>query len=236
MNIEEVQRYYSLKAEADTGIVLKQATAIPRIYYQPYSRVFPADFLQLPDFVEISRELLPAFKVRKNNDNYISSFIDTRNEGFLNIEPIIFLDGVPVNDVNQIINLGTDQIKRIDMLPVIRYYGEMRLSGILAVFSKNLEINNIQFTTPTVRYQVFSNQSFTKPKHYIPADINKHIPDVRQVLLWDPEIRLRNKENKQIEFYTADLQGNYLISVKGITSNGLPVNASAIFMVKSKSN
>ncbi len=236
MNIEEVQRFYSLKAEADTGIVLQQATAVPRVYYQPYSRVFPADFLQLPDFVEISRELLPAFKVRKDNDNYISSFIDTRNEGFLNIEPIIFLDGVPVNDVNQIINLGTNQIKRIDMLPIIRYYGEMRLSGILAVFSKNLEINNIQFTTPAVSYQVIPNQSFTKPKHYIPADINKHIPDVRQVLFWDPEIRLRNKENKQIEFYTADLQGNYLISVKGITSNGLPLNASAIFMVKSKSN
>jgi len=70
----------------------------------------------------------------------------------------------------------------------------------------------------------------------VPADINKHIPDVRQVLLWDPEIWMKNKEKRQIEFYTADLQGNYLISIKGITSNGLPVNASAIIIVKSKSN
>jgi hypothetical protein len=234
LNIAKVQRYYTEQAETNTGIKIDHKAAIPRVYYTPYSRVFPADYIPLPDFIEISRELLPALKVRKSDDNYILSFIDTQNKGFPSIEPIIFLDGVPVNDANQIINLGTSQIKRIDMLPVIRYYGEMQLSGILAVFTKNLEINNIQFTTPTVRYQSLSSQNFSKPKIYIPANLNKHTPDLRQVLLWDPEIILNHKEKLQIECYTSDLQSNFLISIQGMTLKGIPVNGSAIITVKSK--
>ncbi|MCX6254502.1 MAG: hypothetical protein NTV31_08510 [Bacteroidia bacterium] len=236
VNISEVQKYYTERAETNTRKEFEHSVAIPRVYYKPYSKVFPADYLPLPDFVEISRELLPALKVRKSNDNYILSFIYTRNTGFPDTEPMIFLDGVPINDVNQIINLGTDQIKRIDVLPVIRYYGEMPISGILAIFSKNLEINNIQFKTPTIRCQPLLSQSYTKPIHYIPNYVNKHIPDVRQVLLWDPEIILRNNEKQQIECYTSDLRGNYRISIQGITSNGLTVNGSAIITVKSKSN
>jgi len=122
------------------------------------------------------------------------------------------------------------------MLPVIRYYGEMPLSGILAIFSKNLEINNIQFKTPTIRYRSLSNQNYTKPEFYKPTNLNKHIPDVRQLLLWDPEIVLLSKKKQQVECYTSDLQGNFRISIQGITSNGLPVTGSAIFKVKSKSN
>jgi hypothetical protein len=234
LNIAKVQRYYTERAETNTGRKTELKVAIPRVYYTPYSRVFPADYLPLPDFIEISRELLPALKVRKSNDNYILSIIDTQNRGIPSIEPIIFLDGVPVNNANQIINLGTSQIKRIDMLPVIRYYGEMQLSGILAVFSKNLEINNIQFTTPTVKYQALSSHKFSKPENYIPANLKGHTPDLRQILLWDPEIILHNKEKVQIECYTSDLQGNYLISIQGMTSNGIPVNGSAIITVKSK--
>ncbi|MGC1390186.1 MAG: hypothetical protein WA816_04055, partial [Bacteroidales bacterium] len=139
-----------------------------------------------------------------------------------------------VDDINQIINLGTNEIKRIDLLPVIRYYGEMPLSGILAVFSKNLEINNIQFITPTIRYQAISSRSFPKPDRYVP-DNNNHVPDLRQVLLWDPEIKMNNKDKLQIECFTSDLRGQYLISVQGLTSSGLPVNGSAIITVKSKS-
>jgi hypothetical protein len=112
----------------------------------------------------------------------------------------------------------------------------MSITGILGIFSKNLEINNIQFKTPTIRYQSLSSQSYTKPEYYKPSNLKEHIPDVRQVLLWDPDITLHYNEIHQIEFYTSDLQGNYRISIQGITSNGLAVNGAAIITVKSNSN
>ena len=235
INIYDVKRYYNIKTEIDSVKASRQSAAIPRVYYRPNSRVFPADYLQLSDFVEISRELLSSMKVRKSDDNYIMSFTDPQIKGFRNVEPIVFLDGVPVNDINQIINLGSGQIRCIDMLPAIRYFGEMSFAGILAVYSKNMEINNIQFTTPGIRYQALSSQNNTKPDLYKPTSVNKHIPDVRQMLLWKPDLILHNKEKQQIECWVSDLRANYRITIQGITSSGLPISGSAIFTVKSKS-
>ena len=236
INISEVQRYYTKKTEIKTRKQFKPLLTIPRVYYKSYPTVFPADYLELINFVEISTELLSGFKVRKSDNGYILSCTDTRNIYPGNLEPVIFLDGVPIDNVNQIIDLGTGQIKRIETLPVTRYYGKMLLPGILAVFSKNFEINNIQFKTPAIRYQALTSQSYTVPEPNMPGTIDSHIPDVRQVLLWDPEIILRNNEKLQMECYTSDLQGYYRINIQGITSNGHPVNGSAIFKVKSKSN
>jgi hypothetical protein len=236
LNIFEIQKFYVFKSTINFENEIEENKIIPRVYYKPFTTIFPDDYLELPDFVEISREILPFFKVRRNNDSYFLSITDIRDKGFFNSEPMIFMDGVPIDDVNQIINLGTKNIKRIEALPVNRYHGAMSLPGILAIFSKNLEINNIKFKTPVIRYQPSASQICTKPEPYYPVVRNKHIPDLRQVLLWDPEIILRNNEKKPLEFYTSDLQGDYRISIQGITSDGFPVSVSAVFTVKFKSN
>ena len=234
MKIAEVQRYYNDKRELISIKSDNRATSIPRVYYKPYSKVFPGDYLPLPDFVEISRELLPASRIRKINEHYALSFIDFRNKDIPNLEPVIFLDGVLIDDVDQIIDLGTSQIKRVDILPVIRYYGEMSFPGILSVISKKMEINNIQFKTPVVMYQASSSQSYTIQQKFTPDELKDHIPDVRQSLFWDPAVLLHNNEKKEIECFTSDLSGIFEISVQGMTSKGTPVNGSAIITVKSK--
>ncbi|MEI6048830.1 MAG: hypothetical protein WCS03_08015 [Bacteroidota bacterium] len=234
LKIAEVQRYYNEKEEL---ILIKSdnhETSIPRVYYKPYLRVFPSDYLPLPNFTEISRELLPASRIRKIDDHYTLNFIDFRNKDIPYLEPVIFLDGVLIDDVDQIINLGTNQLKHADILPVIRYYGEMSLPGILSIISKKMEINNIQFKTSMVKFQALSSQSYTVPNKYAPVELNNHIPDVRQSLLWDPLVSLHNKEKKQIECYTSDLNGIFEISIQGITSQGMPVNGLEIFTVNSK--
>jgi hypothetical protein len=236
IRIAEARRYYPEKVVLNTQKYFLPASVIPRVYFKTYYKIFPGDYTELHDFAEISREILPALKIRKRDENYYLSFIDTRNKDVSSIEPMIFLDGVPVDDVNQIINLGSGQIIRIELLPVIRYYGEMPITGILAIFSRNLEINNFRFRTTAIRYEALSSQSYTKPEFYKPADPDSRIPDLRQVLLWDPEIILHHNEKKKIEFYTSDLQGKYRIIIHGISSYGYPLNGSAIITVKYKSD
>jgi hypothetical protein len=234
LKIADVQRYYNEKKELISVKSVSNPVSVPRVYYKPYSRVFPGDYLPLPDFTEISRELLPASRVRKINEHYTLNFIDFRNKDIPNLEPVIFLDGVLIDDVDQIINLGTGQIKRVDILPVIRYYGEMSFPGILSVISKKLEINNIQFKTPVLRYLALSSESYTIPKKFLPGELADHVPDLRQSLLWDPQVCLHNDEKKQIECFTSDLNGIFEINIQGMTSKGLPVNCSAIITVKTK--
>jgi hypothetical protein len=230
--IVQVQKFYREDTEITTEKEFLHSKTIPRVFTKQNSVIYPSDFLELKDFIEISREILPGLKVRKVDNIFVSRYLTIQDQIHINSEPAVFLDGVPIDDINQIIKLGTNEIKRIESLPVTRYYGEMSFSGILAVFSKNHEIKNIQFITPTMKYQTLSSQSYTKPIPFNPVTNAKHIPDFRQLLLWVPELILKKNENLQIDCYTSDLQGKYLINVQGLTSGGLPVNGYAIISVK----
>jgi hypothetical protein len=233
-SIARVNRTYTKTQPIQAVRVFLPARTIPRIYYKPYYVVHPADFLELPDFVEISRELIPAFKVRKEGDHYISNEINLQDQLYFDGEPSIFLDGVPIDDVNEIISLGSRQISRIETLPVTRYYRDMSFSGILAVFTRDHFINSIRFNTPSIRYPAQASSPFTKPDLFESNNDNPHIPDMRQLLLWIPDVELKKNEKREIVFYASDLRGKFSINIQGITAEGDPVSASAIINIEGR--
>ena len=235
-NIALVRRSYNEQPVMDTVKKFLAANTIPRVYYKHYTSILPSDYVELIDFAEISKEILPALRIRKSSGSFFSYYVNIPGQTQGSTEPQIFLDGVPIDDINQIISLGSRQIRRIETLPVTRYYGEMSIAGILAVSSNGLLINNIQFKTPTLKCLALSSQTYTKPEPFIPAGSDKRIPDLRQVLLWEPDIIMDRSKELHIECYASDLQGKYRINIQGITSSGDPVNGSAIITVQSKSN
>jgi hypothetical protein len=202
------------------------------VYFKSYPKILPSDYIELPDFVEISREILPSFKVRKTGDNYVADFTNIRDLLKSNEEPLIFLDGVPIDDVNQIIKLGSKDIRSIESVAQIRYYGGLSFNGILAVVSNKNKIAEIQFKTPATKYKSTLSQPFTKPEKFNPENLTDHIPDLRQILLWEPELKPDTLIDGTIEFYASDLKGQYRINIQGILLNGEPVHGNAIITVK----
>jgi hypothetical protein len=48
--------------------------------------------------------------------------------------------------------------------------------------------------------------------------------------LWNPDIAII--ENDTIDYYNADIKGNVMIVVEGITSNGIPVTGKLEYTVQ----
>jgi hypothetical protein len=148
-------------------------------------------------------------------------------------EPAVFLDGVIVHDINQIISLGSDKIERVEMICTQYIYGELLFPGILAVFSADDEIENIQPCPVSLRMQpekYHAPSVFTVPAYEEERADNQ--PDFRQLLYWNPDIRISPGQPHITEFYASDHSANYVIRVEGVSSEGVPVSATAKIRVE----
>lgn len=235
VKIAQIKKFYDQKESMKIIKEFFPSGTIPRVYYKYYPVIYPSDYLELFDFIDISKEIIPALKIWKVRGKYVSGYLNLQDHENINTEPAIFLDGVLIDDINQIINLGSADIKSIQSLNVVRYFGEMSFSGILSLFSKNLVINNIQFKTPAIRFQALSSQPYTKPETFNTTKTIDHNPDLRQLLLWEPDKILRKNETVQSECYASDLSGKYRIDIQGITSSGKTLCASAVIIIRPKS-
>ena len=62
------------------------------------------------------------------------------------------------------------------------------------------------------------------------ADGNE--PDFRQTLYWTPSLDMNEKSDTNIEFYTSNLGGEYLITAEGVTTDGKIVHSETNFTIK----
>jgi hypothetical protein len=233
-DIVNIQKIYDAVYKAEIKKQFKSSIICPRLYYKPYYSVKPSDFIPLVDFIDITREILPPqLRLSKQNTRYYANMADENQHLFLNEEPVIFLDGVLIDNINQIIQLGSDKIKMVDLICTRYNYGNLIFPGILAVYSSSKEIKNIQPFDNSIRLQLekFHPYSvFTTRMHS--GDSSAVNPDFRQLLYWNPNIDISQNHTQVPEFYASDHSGNYFIMVEGISSDGVPISVTTKIKVK----
>jgi hypothetical protein len=230
----QINRYYVSERIPDTIASFNSIQPKPAVYYKSYQRIYPSDYIELNNFFEISREIIPALRIRKSNGSFLASYPALKYQALSEEEPLMFLDGVPIDNVSQIIDLNTRDIKYIETAPEIRYFDNLYFNGILSLVSRNKAIYNISYSQPYKKFIPENSISFTRPKVFNPVDLPDHYPDLRYVLLWEPDFRPGDNGKMDFEIYSSDLQGEYVINVQGVTKNGLPLSGYSIITVKTK--
>ena len=77
-------------------------------------------------------------------------------------------------------------------------------------------------------------REFYSPKYETESQINSRLPDFRQTMYWNPQIRTDANGTAKAEFYTSDLPGKYAIVLQGITNDGETGVKVEYFEVKKK--
>lgn len=199
------------------------------VYGHPQRTVSPDDFYELNDFREISRELLPGVQYRTRRGNTTMRMLNWNENSYFENEPFKLINGVPVFKNRLFESLGSTDVDRIEYTMQDRLYGDLRFSGILAMYLKD---NSYQWLTHQPGFTLLSVpllQSDRKSENQLIAESKKHIPDLRTVFIWSMK---KPGENQKIDFTLSDLKGKVEIAVEGVTREGKVFKHSEIIEVK----
>jgi len=198
-------------------------------YGPPTTRVVPAEYFDLPDFQEISRELLPGLQYRERNGTVSFRMLNTTMNTFFGNEPLRMINGIPVFKNNLFKPLKSNDINYIDLVQSERVYGDLQFKGILAVALHD-ESNSWMAQQPNIyQFNLPCLQPDGSPGYLKTKEVAFSTPDTRQIYLWDI---LDEKGGKDIQFNLSDMKGKVEISVEGVTTTNRPFKTSKIIEVK----
>lgn len=196
-------------------------------YGLPTEVVDPQQFIELPNFTEISRELLPGIKFRTYNRQSLLQVFSPVKHNYLNDKPLVLIDGIPIRDLDIIKDLGTKEIDRIEICRDERYYGYLKFPGVVA----------LNTTKPDNTRLVESEDLVKINLDVIQPDVTLNIPleqrlnelDLRKVLLWKPS--LKPEQTIQLDLESSDIIGSFKLVVHGKNKDGSVFYKEQIFEV-----
>jgi hypothetical protein len=198
-------------------------------YGYPHKQIFPGNYIDLPDFREIARELLPGVQYRIRNDNVSLRMLHLKENIFFSSEPFKMVNGIPVFRNRLISSFGSTDIDRVEYVMEDRIYGDLRFSGTLAIFLKNSSVKALTNQPGFFTFTETFLQPENKPGYLIPEAEKKNIPDFRQVVCFQ---LIEPGRKEPVVFFLPDVKGEYEISAEGITSDGRIFKSSKIIEVR----
>lgn len=205
--------YMQQKVESE----LKSFSSDSSFYGKPDFVLKLDKYIAMPSLKDYIYELIPQLGVRHDGKRTTLKVLGVYSDLALN-DPLVLVDMVPVFDIDRALELQPDKIERIEVVSVPYVRGDIIFGGIVSLFSKKGDLAGIDLPSVGrfITYEMLSRNSVQKA----PDPQNQRIPDLRNCLYWNPELKLKGTEPAKISFNTGDCAGDYLIVIRGIDRNG----------------
>ncbi len=180
-------------------------------------------YIELTSLKEVFKEIVPGvYTVTKKNRSYINLIID----GTVMAEdanPLVIVDGVPVINHERVLRIPPNRVEQIDVMSSKYFVASVTINGIVDITTTKGNLNDIDFNKPLFRQEFESLQHkpvFITPEYYSQSQKESRLPDFRNTLYWNGDLKTDATGKVFVEFFASDEEGNYVISVEGFTSNG----------------
>ena len=209
---------------------------IPKDFYGlPDHTTRMSTFIQLTSLREAIKEIVPGAVTTSRKGKTVINTVYKQNYQIETRDPLVIVDGVPVLDHEKVLNIKGDKIEKIDVLSKKYYVSDIELGGIIDITSYDGDLSVIEFDKPVFRQEFEAPQpgyGFASPDYSEASRKESRIPDYRNTLYWNPDIRTDENGRAAVEFYTSDEAGDYIMLVEGFTSDGRRGSATLLFSVK----
>jgi hypothetical protein len=208
---------------------------VPDFYGKPDNTVIMSDYIELTSLREVVKEIIPGVYVMKQDGKYDFKLINKlKGQNFQN-KPLVLLDGVPVYDIEKVLNINSKDIERADIISTRYFFAEYIFDGIVSFVSRKGNLSVLDADNSVFR-QVY--ESYPEPAEFYSPDYSSgklkdnRIPDFRNTLYWNPDLNTEKNGKAGISFFTSDEKGKYTIHVSGLTSDGTIFSSTALFEVE----
>jgi hypothetical protein len=216
------------------------AVTIPNLdstsfYQEPDSRYYLDDYTRFVVMEEVMREYVAGVNVRKNRNGFHFMVIDIERNIVYDENPLMLLDGVPVFDADEIIALDPLKVEKIETIKTRFGKGVVDCRGIVSytTYTGNMAGYTFNENASVLRYDgVQSRKAYHFPSYVNAFERRNTTPDLRNTLLWLPELGSEVLEQGSLDFFTSDDADRYEIRINGIDKNGDPFSSTAEFSVE----
>lgn len=205
----------------------------PSFYGKPFMTAKTDEFVKLPTLEEFIYELIPQVTVnRSGGKKELKVFGDYSDLSIY--KPLILLDHVAISDLSSILAVSPEKIDHIDVINASYIRGSINYGGIISIFSRKHDLAGVDL--PGYSYFFGLKTLAIQEKISFPTyendqgDLRK--PDFRNCLIWLPDLALDKNGTANAQFYTSDKKGEYLIYLRGITSEGRVVSGKSKIYVE----
>ncbi|WP_400191557.1 hypothetical protein [Hymenobacter sp. B81] len=203
-------------------------------YGKPDAAYMLDDYTRFKVLEEVMREYVPGVLVRRRKDGFHFQVLDLPNKGTFTDDPMVLLDGVPVFDLNKLMAVDPLRIRRLEVVNSRYFHGELTYSGLLSytTYRGDLEEFSLDERALVQDYEGLQLQrEFYAPRYDTPEQQQSRLPDLRNLLYWNPNVNTTAGPEQALEFFTSDQAGTYRVVVQGLTPTGLPGSTSFTFEV-----
>lgn len=217
--------YYKVKPDSVKSI--EPINLFPEKKMQTY---FLDEYTRFPTLKETIIEIIPEIVFKKTKEH---SFFKIRLNSKYNISPLVLLDGILIQNHEEIINYDSNKISEISYLKDEYIYGSRRFNGVIVIKTIDHVFKYREQGDYMKVIKLSKPQSIKKYFNQIYQAGNKYnrIPDYRSQLSWNPDVKLSNQKTI-FTFYTSDVQGDFEISLEGFSKSGKAVSLKKMITVK----
>jgi hypothetical protein len=187
----------------------------------PENKIALSHYIELPTMNEVFKEIVPNIGVRDRKN--INSFKVYGSIAGSVKSTFTLVDGIFIKEINRIMVINPEDIKQIDVINLNYFLQDQQLGAIINIQTNKGDLSSLDFDNRIFRREFIGyhySYNYSSPDYSVDSILASPVADFRNLLFWNPRVKLDQNGVGMIRFYTSDDSGRYNIVIEGTAPDG----------------